>query len=28
MWGAGREFPYKGEDFTYLIWRKRTCCAF
>ena len=28
IWGAGREFPYKGEDFTYLIWRKRTCCAF
>ena len=27
-WGAGREFPYKGEDFTYLIWRKRSCCAF
>ncbi len=28
FWGAGREFPYKGEDFSYLIWRKRTCCAF
>ena len=28
IWGAGREFPYKGEDFSYLIWRKRTCCAF
>jgi len=27
-WAAGREFPYKGEDFNYLIWRKRTCCAF
>lgn len=28
VWGAGREFPYRGEDFSYLIWRKRTCCAF
>lgn len=28
IWGAGREFPYKGEDFSYLVWRKRTCCAF
>jgi conjugal transfer pilus assembly protein TraU len=28
MWGAGKEFPYKGEDFSYLVWRKRTCCAF
>ncbi len=27
FWGAGREFPYKGEDFGYLIWRKRNCCA-
>ena len=27
LWGAGREFPYKGEDFSYLIWRKRQCCA-
>jgi len=28
IWGAGKEFPYKGEDFTYMMWRKRTCCAF
>ncbi len=28
LWGAGREYPYKGEDFSYLIWRKRKCCAF
>jgi conjugal transfer pilus assembly protein TraU len=28
FWGAGREFPYKGEDFGYLIWRKRNCCVF
>jgi conjugal transfer pilus assembly protein TraU len=27
FWGAGREFPYKGEDFSYLMWRKRSCCA-
>lgn len=27
IWGAGREFPYKGEDFGYLIWRKRNCCV-
>lgn len=26
-WGAGKEFPYRGEDFAYLIWRKRICCA-
>lgn len=25
-WEAGREFPVKGENFTYLIWRKRSCC--
>lgn len=28
LWGAGKEFPYKGEDFSYLVWRKRTCCAY
>ena len=28
FWGAGREFPYKGSDFGYLIWRKRDCCMF
>ncbi|HUX79584.1 MAG TPA: conjugal transfer pilus assembly protein TraU [Alphaproteobacteria bacterium] len=27
VWGSGREFPYKGEDFGYLIWRKKNCCA-
>ncbi len=27
-WQAGREFPVKGEDFGYLIWRKRACCLF
>lgn len=28
FWAAGREFPYEGEDFTHLVWRKRLCCAF
>ncbi|CAM4391194.1 MAG: hypothetical protein LEGION0398_MBIBDBAK_00171 [Legionellaceae bacterium] len=27
-WGAWREFPYQGEDFGYLIFRKRNCCSF
>lgn len=26
LWSSGRSFPYKGEDFGYLIWRKRSCC--
>ncbi len=26
IWGSGKEFPYQGEDFSYLIWRKRQCC--
>ncbi len=26
LWGSGKEFPYTGEDFGYLIWRKRSCC--
>ncbi|UJS26417.1 conjugal transfer pilus assembly protein TraU [Thiothrix winogradskyi] len=26
VWGAGKEFPYKGEDFSYLVFRKRNCC--
>jgi conjugal transfer pilus assembly protein TraU len=26
LWGGGREFPKGGEDFGYLIWRKRSCC--
>jgi conjugal transfer pilus assembly protein TraU len=25
---AGKAFPVKGEDFSYLIFRKRLCCAF
>ena len=27
LWAAGREFPSRGEDFSYLIWRRRVCCA-
>lgn len=26
-WGSGKEFPYTGEDFSYLVWRKKICCA-
>jgi conjugal transfer pilus assembly protein TraU len=26
VWAAGKEYPYQGEDFAYLIWRKRSCC--
>jgi conjugal transfer pilus assembly protein TraU len=28
LWESGKSFPEKGEDFGYLIWRKRNCCAF
>jgi conjugal transfer pilus assembly protein TraU len=27
LWGAGMEFPVKGEDFTYILFRKRNCCG-
>ncbi len=26
IWGSGKTFPYKGEDFVYLIWKKKQCC--
>ncbi len=26
LWATGQEYPYQGEDFGYLIWRKRQCC--
>lgn len=26
LYSSGREFPYAGEDFVYLLWRKRNCC--
>jgi conjugal transfer pilus assembly protein TraU len=27
LWGAGREIPARGEDFSYLLFRKKNCCA-
>ena len=27
MWESMREIPVTGEDFNYLIWRKRNCCV-
>lgn len=27
FWGLGRSFPVKGEDFCYLVWRRRDCCV-
>ncbi|OGA30225.1 MAG: hypothetical protein A2W81_05965 [Betaproteobacteria bacterium RIFCSPLOWO2_12_61_14] len=26
IWGAGKEIPAMGEDFTYMVFRKRNCC--
>lgn len=26
VWGAGKSYPYKGEDFSYEVFRKRDCC--
>lgn len=26
FWGANKSYPYKGEDFVYLIWTKKHCC--
>lgn len=26
LWGTGKSFPFKGEDFVYLIWTKKQCC--
>lgn len=28
LWESGHQYPVKGEDFGYLVWRKRNCCAF
>ena len=28
FWAAGKEYPVMGEDFSYLIWGRRLCCAF
>ena len=27
IWNPGREFPVAGEDYGYLLWRKRLCCV-
>ncbi|MCY4413964.1 MAG: TraU family protein [Alphaproteobacteria bacterium] len=27
VWGRGRSFPVKGEDFCYVVWRRRDCCV-
>ena len=26
VWGAGKSFPIGGEDFVYLVWKKKQCC--
>lgn len=26
LWGVGKSFPIKGEEFVYLIWLKKQCC--
>ena len=26
IWGAGKAYPYAGEDFAYMIFRKKNCC--
>ncbi len=26
VWGAGKSYPYAGEDFAYMIFRKKNCC--
>jgi len=28
IYSAYKEYPYDGQDFGYLIWRKKNCCAF
>ena len=27
IWGAGKEYPVKGEDFSFMLFRKRNCCV-
>jgi len=27
IWGSAKTFPTQGEDFIYLLWRKKECCA-
>lgn len=28
FWSSNKEYPIKGEDFGYLIWRRRNCCVY
>jgi conjugal transfer pilus assembly protein TraU len=28
MYSPGNEYPWDGQDWSYVIWRKRNCCAF
>ncbi len=28
IWGSNKEYPVKGEDFGYIIWRRRSCCVY
>lgn len=28
VWGTASTFPVAGEDFVYVVWRKRECCVF
>ena len=27
FWCAGKEYPVKGEDFAFMLFRKRNCCV-
>lgn len=27
LWGAGKEYPVRGEDFSFMLFRKRNCCV-
>jgi len=27
LWGSGKAYPVHGEDFSFLVWRQRDCCA-
>jgi conjugal transfer pilus assembly protein TraU len=27
LWGSGKAYPVDGEDFSFLVWRQRDCCA-
>ncbi|MDP2024069.1 MAG: TraU family protein, partial [Hydrogenophaga sp.] len=27
IWGAGKEYPVMGEDFAFMLFRKRNCCV-